>query len=323
MRSAHPALQIVQAGSHAFEAGRLALGCGGGIGGLALVFLLLLLTRGAFFACVKPFLYPIGRFALRKGGLLLDAEQEQGQGMLAGKFPARAGALEDRPGQVGFDLVGFGAAAFAFAPYGVFVEAERRPLAGFEQSLRRLDGGGVRGEGQYRFGGEFHRLSCCRRPCGRFLKDRKKGGRRDGAGGTPLPLRGRPCSGARPASQAFLREHPTVLEAFCHNEGFPATRNPFFSGRCPQKEPFPQEDGKKALLLGRPPFGRGNNTVVPTGRFPLRGKRDGSVPPQEPRQHSGHEPEHGNEGKGMAEARRVGDETDDRRAEQEAEEPDG
>lgn len=57
---AHPALQIVQAGSHAFEAGRLALGCGGGIGGLALVFLLLLLTRGAFFACVKPFLYPIG-----------------------------------------------------------------------------------------------------------------------------------------------------------------------------------------------------------------------------------------------------------------------
>ena len=67
-------IQIVQAGSHAFEAGRLALGCGGGIGGLALVFLLLLLTRGAFFACVKPFLYPIGRFALRKGGLLLDAE---------------------------------------------------------------------------------------------------------------------------------------------------------------------------------------------------------------------------------------------------------
>ena len=182
---AHPALQIVQAGSHAFEAGRLALGCGGGIGGLALVFLLLLLTRGAFFACVKPFLYPIGRFALRKGGLLLDAEQEQGQGMLAGKFSARAGALEDRPGQVGFDLVGFGSAAFAFAPYGVFVEAERRPLAGFEQSLRRLDGGGVRGEGQYRFGGEFHRLSCCRRPCGRFLKDRKKG---DGGTGPAEPL---------------------------------------------------------------------------------------------------------------------------------------
>lgn len=54
------------------DASRLA--AAGGIGGLALVFLLLLLTRGAFFACVKPFLYPIGRFALRKGGLLLDAE---------------------------------------------------------------------------------------------------------------------------------------------------------------------------------------------------------------------------------------------------------
>ena len=55
----------------------------------------------------------------------------------------------------------------------------------------------------------------------------------------------------------------------------------------------------------------------------LSGKADSSVPPQEPRQHSGHEPEHGNEGKGMAQARRVGDEADDRRAEQEAEEPDG
>lgn len=135
---AHPALQIVQAGSHAFEAGRLALGCGGGIGGLALVFLLLLLTRGAFFACVKPFFYPIGRFALRKGGLLLDAEQEQGQGMLAGKFSARAGAFEDRPGQVGFDLVGFGAAAFAFAPYGCFVEAERRHWPGLSRACAAL-----------------------------------------------------------------------------------------------------------------------------------------------------------------------------------------
>ena len=251
----------------------------------------------------------------------LDAEQEQGQGMLAGKFPARAGALEDRPGQVGFDLVGFGAAAFAFAPYGVFVEAERRPLAGFEQSLRRLDGGGVRGEGQYRFGGEFHRLSCCRRPCGRFLKDRKKGGRRDGSGGTPLPLRGRPCSGARPASQAFLREHPTVLEAFCHNEGFPATRNPF-QGTVHKKSPFLKRMGKRLFCWeGRrleegttPSFQRGVSLYGESGTVQFR---------RRPRQHSGHEPEHGNEGKGMAEARRVGDETDDRRAEQEAEEPDG
>lgn len=76
---AHPALQIVQAGSHAFEAGRLALGCGGGIGGLALVFLLLLLTRGRVFRVRQAIPLPNRRFALRKGGLLLDAEQEQGQ----------------------------------------------------------------------------------------------------------------------------------------------------------------------------------------------------------------------------------------------------
>lgn len=79
---------------------------------------------------------------------------------------------------------------------------------------------------------------------------------------------------------------------------------------------------------GRFPFrGTGNGSAgflsVPGPEFPFRGEPDGSVPPQEPRQHSGHESEHGNEGKGMAQARRVGDEADDRRAEQEAEEPDG
>ena len=204
--------------------------------------------------------------------------------MLAGKFPARAGTLEDRPGQVGFDLVRFGAAAFAFAPYGVFVEAERRPLAGFEQSLRRLDGGGVRGEGQYRFGGEFHRLSCCRRPCGRFLKDRKKGGRRDGSGGTPLPLRGRPCSGARPASQAFLREHLTVLEAFCHNEGFPATRNPF-QGTVRKKSPFLKRMGKRLFCWeGRrleegttPSFQRGVSLYGKSGTVQFRRRNRAST----------------------------------------------
>lgn len=71
-----------------------------------------------------------------------------------------------------------------------------------------------------------------------------------------------------------------MLEAFCHNEGFPATRNPF-QGTV-RKEPFPQEDGKKALCwegrrLEEEQRRRSN------GAFPLRGKRDGSVPPQEPR----------------------------------------
>ena len=77
-----------------------------------------------------------------------------------------------------------------------------------------------------------------------LLKGSKEGGTAGRVRRNPFALRGRPCSGARPASQAFLREHPTVLEAFCHNEGFPATRNPF-QGAVRKKSPFLKRMGKR------------------------------------------------------------------------------
>lgn len=88
------------------------------------------------------------------------------------------------------------------------------------------------------------------------------------------------------------------------------------------KEPFPREDGKRlfweATVWKREQHGRSNET------FSFTGKQDSFSSAAEPRQHSDYEPEHhGNEGQKMAQARRVGDEADDRRAEREAEEPDG
>lgn len=113
-----------------------------------------------------------------------------------------------------------------------------------------------------------------------------------------LALRGRALLRGRPASQAFRVEHlPTVLEAFGHNEGFPATRNPFQG--VVRKRAFPQEDGKRLFFCwGRPPFEEEQRQLQ---RGVFTGKVDGSVPPQgtAPAQRSV-SPNTGNEGKGMA-----------------------
>ena len=155
---AHPALQIVQSGGHASEAGGFASGCGGGIGGLAL-FLFFFLPGGAFLAGVQPLLHPVRGFAARERGLVREAQQEQGQRVLAGKFAARATAFEGRAGEFDLDLIRLRAAALAFAPHHRVVEAEGGPFAGRNQPARRLDRRIVRRKGQYGFSGKFHRLS--------------------------------------------------------------------------------------------------------------------------------------------------------------------
>ena len=159
-----PARQLLQAGLDALPAFRLP---GGGVG---------LMAGGAasspaaaaawrcscfwtsFCACfsalasaVQPGADLRGR---RAGGAealrLLRAHQQQRQPVLARELAARATALEDRAAQVDLGLIGLRAAALAFAPGGLRVMAQQRPLRRGDQPARRLGGGLVGRKGPAR-----------------------------------------------------------------------------------------------------------------------------------------------------------------------------
>ncbi len=90
---------------------------------------------------------------------MLEAQKQQGQRVLAGKFAAGAGAFEGRAGQVDLHLIGLGPAALAFTPQRGVVTAECGPFARRDEAVRRLDGGYVRGQSQHGVESHVHRSS--------------------------------------------------------------------------------------------------------------------------------------------------------------------
>jgi len=74
--------------------------------------------------------------------------------MLAGKLAAGAGALEGEVAEVYLRLVGFAAAALAFAPEGCFVGAFGEPFGGSGEILAGFPGGVIGCEGKNLFFGE-------------------------------------------------------------------------------------------------------------------------------------------------------------------------
>ncbi len=76
----------------------------------------------------QPFAHPGGGFAGGESVGSGDIGKEEAQRVLAGKFPARAGAFERRLGKVDFRLVRIFAAALALPPEGQLACAQREPF---------------------------------------------------------------------------------------------------------------------------------------------------------------------------------------------------
>src|SRR6185436_15693852 len=92
----------------------------------------------------EPFFDPGG--ALRDGELIGTPEHHQSEGMLAGKFAGGAAAFAGHLDEIDLHLIGFCAAALAFAPDGGFVAAGGDPFARAGESLAGLGAGRVGGE---------------------------------------------------------------------------------------------------------------------------------------------------------------------------------
>src|SRR6185436_3184164 len=92
----------------------------------------------------EPFFDPGG--ALRDGELIGTPEHHQSEGMLAGKFAGGAAAFAGHLDEIDLHLIGFCAAALAFAPDGGVVAAGADPFARAGESLAGLRAGRVGGE---------------------------------------------------------------------------------------------------------------------------------------------------------------------------------
>ena len=66
-------------------------------------------------------------------------QQEQSETVLAGKFPARAGAVKSWTGEVRLGAIGILAAALAFPPHRAIIAAERNPFPRIGQPLPGFD----------------------------------------------------------------------------------------------------------------------------------------------------------------------------------------
>ena len=142
----YPEQQLSYAIGDLLLPGLLSFGLCGLVDGFGSLFFLHLFL---FFlnAFVQPFADPGRFFCLLKKGRLTGAQEEETQAMFAGKFAAGAGAFESEIGQVYLCLVGFAAAALAFAPERSCTGGFAHPFGGigkvFTGFFRRF----VRGKG--------------------------------------------------------------------------------------------------------------------------------------------------------------------------------
>jgi hypothetical protein len=82
--------------------------------------------------------------------------------MFAGKFSTRTGALKGEIAEIDLGLVGFAAAALAFAPHGGFIGAFADPFAWRGKVFSGFPGGVIGREGEYLVFGEVQGLRCYR-----------------------------------------------------------------------------------------------------------------------------------------------------------------